>query len=92
MYIGAKRLELNKWQFRLRIEKSPPWLMGFAPHVMFHFAKVIKRPPEGSVITKDCYKGIIWDYTIPTYRLTITYRTIQLAKLNFIYWVDIFYK
>ena len=92
MKIGAKKLELNKWQFRFILEKCPPWMFGFAPHIIIHFAKFHTRPNEGECFTKDHYKGFIIDWTVPLYRLTLMVRTVRIAKLNFIYWIDVFYK
>lgn len=91
MKIGAKKLQLNKWQFRFVLEKRPPWLIGFAPHILIHLAKVHIAPKEGQLMNKDLYRGFIFDYTLPTYRYVFRTREIRIAKINWIYWVDVFY-
>ena len=66
MELGAKKLELNKWQWRIMIGVRPPYMIRvFKPYIRLHFAKIIQKPGRGSVFTRNDFKGIVWDWVCP---------------------------
>ena len=81
IYLGAKKLEIGKWQFCLVVESCPPQMIGvFCPHIYFHCAKVHTRPPVGEMITREHYKGVIWDWVLPLDRIVFKTRTFQVWR------------
>lgn len=53
-----KKLELNKWYFRLRIENN--YLRGKGKVFTFGIFKLISTPPEACQITEQNYKGFFF--------------------------------
>lgn len=56
---------LNKWQAHWEFHRE--WQMGPASgwrRLEFGILKIIKFPPEGQVLTKDCYKGFAFKFLI----------------------------
>jgi hypothetical protein len=82
MKIGAKKLEIGKWQFRLCVYKTAPFrLEGFQPQIIVHFAKFRQRPPEGEMAMKGRdYKGFIFDWVAPRIDIIITTKTFYIFR------------
>jgi len=91
MKIGAKKLKLNNWQFRLILEKCPPYIFGgFVPHILVQLTKFHQKPPMGDKPKKGLhYQGFTWEYTLPTYKWIIEVRRIKIGKVLFPYSVKI---
>lgn len=85
IYIGAKKRELGKWQFRFIVETCPPTMFrAFCPHVVFYLAKVHQLSPQGEMLQKGRdYKGIIWEWTFPYHRIIFKERTLLVPANRF---------